>query len=157
MELNWNESYSLGVPIIDSQHKKLFSLIDELSHAMLRGSARYIMQGMLSNLSDYTSYHFSSEEYLMKQYEYPDIEVHRKKHEAFKRDLAGLILRHQEGEAMVSVDMYATLRDWILKHVTEHAEDADQHLADYIKQHPAGVDAFDLPKGNEPLFFSRNS
>jgi hemerythrin len=150
VELPWDDSYEIGIPQIDEQHKKLFAIIDDLSTAMMRGRAKYVIQATLARLADYTHYHFSSEEHIMEMYGYDDIRRHHNMHELFKRQLAELIIRHQDGEEMVNVDTYVTARDWILSHVTSHTAEADLRLADFIKAHPDGVNTHRAPEDDEP-------
>ncbi|GBE30005.1 bacteriohemerythrin [bacterium BMS3Bbin04] len=146
MYLKWKSSYDIGVPIIDRQHKQLFALIDELQREMTYGDARQMIPDVFARLANYTRYHFSTEELVMKKYGYSEIKEHKAKHQYFKQELANLVVRHQNGNMMVSVDTYKTLRDWIIKHVTSAEARADQHFAEYIKKHPAGVNAFSLPE-----------
>jgi len=148
--LRWKDSYAVGVPIIDRQHKQLFALIDELRCEMDNGDARHLIPKVFSRLSDYTLYHFSSEELLMKRYEFPEFETHKVKHEYFRQELANLVIRHDNGDSTVSVDAYIALRDWIFLHVTSVEARADQHLAAHIKAHEAGVDAFEVPEEGAP-------
>ncbi len=150
MELRWDDSYNIGVPQIDEQHKRLFAIIDELTTALRQGKGSQIIASIFGRLADYTHYHFQSEEFIMQRYNYPRYEEHKQIHEGFKRDLALLISRWQDGEMMVNVDTYNALRDWILKHVTSHTQKADQTLGLYIRLHPDGADTHRAPDDKDP-------
>jgi hemerythrin-like metal-binding protein len=150
MFLEWNESYEIGVPVIDRQHKQLFALIDELQRQMENADESVLVSDVIRRLADYTHYHFSFEENLMELYEYPDIEHHKELHLYFREEMATLFTRHLEGDSSVTVHAYKALIDWILNHVTSADAQADQHYATHIKSHPDGADAFKPPDDNPP-------
>ncbi|MCB2212692.1 bacteriohemerythrin [bacterium] len=150
MELRWDDSYNIGVPQIDEQHKRLFAIIDELTIALRQGKGTQIIANTFARLADYTHYHFESEEFIMQRYNYPRIDEHKTMHVEFKRSLAILISRWQDGEMMVNVDTYNTLRDWIREHVTSHTRNADQSLGIFIRLHPDGVNTHRAPEDNDP-------
>lgn len=58
-EFTWSDSYSVGIPEIDEQHKALFDLMERLHKAIAarQGSAACIE--ILKELVDYTRIHFA--------------------------------------------------------------------------------------------------
>ena len=59
-KLSWNDSYLLGIPEIDLQHKKLLSLADDM-YEIVNGdedSLKVNLSKVLKSLTDYTVYHF---------------------------------------------------------------------------------------------------
>ena len=50
---------------MDEQHKKLFSLLDELGTAMLAGTVRETFGKILRGLAEYAKTHFAQEELLL--------------------------------------------------------------------------------------------
>ena len=63
----WEEKFSVGNEDIDTQHKGLFSLGNELFEASRTQSIKPIIM----RLYKYTREHFSSEEEMMKRIGYP--------------------------------------------------------------------------------------
>ena len=63
----WKDSYSIGVQEIDAQHRRLFSLADELHSAMNAGKGKVVLEQVLQNLITYTKSHFAGEERLMQR------------------------------------------------------------------------------------------
>ncbi len=112
----WNDSYSVKIARMDEQHKKLFSLFEELANAMLTGTAREALGGVLRGLSDYTKTHFSQEEQLMKQHGYAGYEGHKKLHEAFITQVSDLQKDFNDGKAL-PVKTSQFLRDWLTNHI----------------------------------------
>lgn len=68
-KIEWNDSYLLGVPEIDQQHKHLIAIANELYDVATGDESVYEtkMPVILKKLTDYTVYHFSMEEPLQKK------------------------------------------------------------------------------------------
>ncbi len=68
-KIEWNDSYLLGVPEIDQQHKQLIAIANELYDVATGDESVYEtkMPVILKKLTDYTVYHFSMEEPLQKK------------------------------------------------------------------------------------------
>ena len=68
-KIEWNDEYLLGIQEIDNQHKKLVAIANELYDITTGNSEVYKleMSKVLKKLTDYTVYHFSSEEEFMKK------------------------------------------------------------------------------------------
>ena len=62
----WDERYTLGVEEIDSQHRRLFALLDRLHEAIGQGSDHEEMKKIVMELVRYADEHFSAEESLMQ-------------------------------------------------------------------------------------------
>ena len=112
----WNESYSVKVARMDEQHKKLFSLLDELGNAMLSGTVRETFGRILRGLAEYAKTHFAQEEQLMKQYAYPGYDRHKKLHEEFIKQVEGFQKEFESGVAL-PIKASVFLRDWLSNHI----------------------------------------
>ena len=112
----WNESYSVKIARMDEQHKKLFSLLDELGTAMLAGTVRETFGKILRGLAEYAKTHFAQEELLLKQYGYPGYNGHKKLHEEFINQVERFQKEFDSGVALpIKVSVY--LRDWLSNHI----------------------------------------
>ena len=60
--IEWNEKYSVHIEEIDSQHKKIFSIINRLHSALKARKGKKVIGNLLDELVDYTYYHFATEE-----------------------------------------------------------------------------------------------
>ena len=67
VKFEWNEVYELGISEIDLQHKKLIDISNDLFDVVTKGDENFkiSMSKILKNLTDYTVYHFTSEEQFM--------------------------------------------------------------------------------------------
>jgi hemerythrin len=78
--LDWNESLSVHIPVIDAEHKHFIRLVNELNEAIIgRMSKKEIKSRMRAVLDDAVT-HFAHEEALFREWGYPDAEAHAGKH-----------------------------------------------------------------------------
>lgn len=77
----WNDRLSVGVAALDADHKKMVQIINELYDAILAGSGREKLDGILDRLMDYAHYHFVREEEMFARTEYPEAAAHKREHE----------------------------------------------------------------------------
>lgn len=126
----WEENLSVGVDVIDEQHKMLLSRLSELSEAVSqrRGSGQIV--GTLSFLSDYVDFHFGTEERHMTANDYPGYQEHKAAHEEFKRTLKRLSDDFEEEGATTDLadSINTLLINWFLKHIRQ----VDQELGRFF-------------------------
>ena len=60
--MQWKDDYLVNVREVDTQHKKLVSLVVELDTAMRQGKGRDVVGKILTSLVQYTQYHFGTED-----------------------------------------------------------------------------------------------
>jgi hemerythrin len=126
----WNDNLSVGVDLIDDQHKMLLKHLAELSEAVASHHGSSEIAGTLDFLVDYTDFHFSTEEKHMKANGYPKFEQHLAMHNEFKKTLANLGEDFQEEGATPSLAeaINTLLINWFLKHI----EAVDQELGAFF-------------------------
>ena len=101
---------------MDTQHKKLFSLLDELANAMLTGTVRESFGKILSGLAEYAKTHFAQEELLMSQHGYPGYNGHKKLHDEFIKQVDNLQKEFDSG-MVLPIKTSIFLRDWLSNHI----------------------------------------
>lgn len=79
----WNDSYSVGVPLLDQHHRHLARLINQLAECSSERGLSESVGDVLDALVRYAEYHFHHEEALMAAADYPELEQHRSEHLAF--------------------------------------------------------------------------
>ncbi|MCF8259442.1 MAG: bacteriohemerythrin [Melioribacteraceae bacterium] len=115
--VDWKQVYEVNIQEIDSQHKKLVKLINELHEAMMMGKAKEAMSKILSDVVDYTVYHFGTEEKYFDQYDYPESDIHKKQHAELVEQVAALQKKFEAGERVLTIDVMNFLRDWLHDHI----------------------------------------
>jgi hemerythrin-like metal-binding protein len=107
----------VGIDSIDSQHKKLADLINELYKQMNSGSTKEAVGRTLANLIDYTGSHFHFEEELFAKYDYPEQKDHKVVHNKLVAQVIEFQRQYQNGEKYVSLELMDFLKDWLVNHI----------------------------------------
>ncbi|MFQ5480657.1 MAG: bacteriohemerythrin [Thermodesulfobacteriota bacterium] len=115
--ITWHDRYSVGVEVFDAQHKRLFSLINNVHEAMTLGSEKEKVVAILGELLDYTNKHFSKEEELMKNAGYEGYEDQHEKHIKLVEQLCAFKDKCEHGNAMIDMKLMGFLKDWLTKHI----------------------------------------
>lgn len=77
----WDDSYAINIEGIDTQHKKLFELVNRLYDLDDSTSTKEDLRLILYEFNDYMKVHFSDEEAYMLKIAYPSLDEHKKLHE----------------------------------------------------------------------------
>jgi len=121
MLFKWKDNYSCNISGIDNQHKKLFEIGSRIFDlvSLNDGYDHYDeIMNILNELKDYTIYHFSYEEELMKEHNYEDYESHKIEHDFFIKKLMRLEksdLEDNQNEALMKIITFVA--DWISGHI----------------------------------------
>lgn len=131
-KIEWDDSYLLGVPEIDSQHKKLISIANELYDVVTGNEAEYKkkMPEILKKLTDYTQYHFSSEEELQKKIGYTGLEAHKNAHSFFIKEVDFQIKNLSAENKNSVLSFYNYIASWVFNHIAK----ADKVWANFMNQ-----------------------
>ncbi|MDQ1263670.1 MAG: hypothetical protein QG559_671 [Campylobacterota bacterium] len=81
-EIPWDKNYSVGIKNIDTQHQKLFSIVNRLY--LLEENSKNLkeeLRTILHDFSDYTRTHFQEEEDYMRSIGYDKLQEHIALHE----------------------------------------------------------------------------
>lgn len=131
MEIIFDDNLITGNATIDSQHKELIDRIAEFVRVCENGEGKVKAIKMLDYLDEYTNFHFSAEEDLQKEVNYPDYPAHHNKHEEFKKTIQTLYdyLDEYEGPNEKFVQMVQDkVVDWLFTHI----KSADRSVAEFI-------------------------
>ncbi len=115
--IEWTEALSVKIAIIDRQHQKLVSMINELSDAMKQGKGKETLGRILNGLIAYTTTHFKTEEDYFQQYGYPETDSHKREHDAFVKKVSEFKAGFESGKLSVTIETMNFLRDWLKNHI----------------------------------------
>jgi hemerythrin-like metal-binding protein len=123
----WDEKkLSLHIDAIDTQHKELIYLLQQLSNLNSIGingeNSKEKLSNYIQKLLHYAQYHFQTEEELMKEINYPALSQHKKLHQGFCLKIEKFARDFQHGEKYLSDDIIFYLKDWTINHILK--EDA---------------------------------
>lgn len=116
-KIQWHDSFSVGIKKIDNQHKKLFSLLNELIVASETGQEAEVLGRVLDDLVSYTDYHFKTEEPFFRIH--PQQKKHVSIHRGFIEKAGQMVSVFHEGAENAGEETIKYLKNWILNHVLE--------------------------------------
>jgi hemerythrin len=117
--VEWQDSYSIGIRLVDDQHKELINICNRLHAASALGwekSKDAFMEAIRAAV-DYVGYHFSTEEKIMARINYPDYRAHKKEHSDFVKEVLRHVQEFQAGQKTSASDFVLFLKNWILTHI----------------------------------------
>jgi hemerythrin-like metal-binding protein len=81
--VTWKDTFSVGNEEIDSQHKGMFGLLNNLHELVQEGRSGKRIVEIIEEVRQYAKRHFTCEEALMTVCGYPQLNEHKKAHEEF--------------------------------------------------------------------------
>lgn len=124
----WNEAWSVNVAPIDAQHRHLFDLANELHQAVSEGRGRERLEAILTAMIEHAESHFETEERLMREHGYEGYARHRRVHRDLLDQLSCYRSAVRDGSSLATVQIRATLDDW----VTHHLQGEDHKLGPFL-------------------------
>lgn len=115
--IRWKSKYSVGVPSIDDDHKKLINLINQLQNANYYFVDKEYERQALNELIDYTKYHFDREEKLMQKFGYPDLEPHLEQHKQMINKVNRMVEDYEANAEHAIDNTVKFLRNWLINHI----------------------------------------
>ena len=125
---NWSNNYSVGVLEIDSQHKVLVGLINDLHDGMKQGKGKEALGGVLAELVRYTVYHFGFEEKILEGAKYPDLVEHKRTHKDLVAQVQKIKSDYEAGKTVLSMEVMSFLKDWLGNHILGTDKKYSSHL-----------------------------
>ena len=129
--VEFDNSLVTGNAEIDEQHKEWIEKINKLLSCCEEGGGKVEAIKMLDYMADYTDFHFKAEEKLQEEVEYPSLDVHRKKHDEFRKAVGELyeMLQEEEGPSEAFVE---AVRKNVVQWLIGHIKSFDVSVASYI-------------------------
>ena len=129
--IEWSHQYSIGIPSIDNQHKKLIGYINSLHYAMANGETSNVLDGIFQGLRNYTQEHFSYEEQLFAQHDYPGLDEHQQEHQRLIERVKQFQFDFDQDETgAISLELMQFLTHWLTHHILESDRDYAPFLID---------------------------
>jgi len=127
----WDENWAIGDKLVDSQHKELVKLVNELVYYCACDQMKDAVPTALSFLVNYAVTHFNDEEALQQRCGFPYYPQHKQMHEDFKVTVGGLVEKYTKQGSTLSLknDLYNVLAAWLVNHIINE----DKKIGEYIK------------------------
>ena len=131
-KIEWDDSLSVGVDLIDEQHKMLIQRLNDLSAAIEMTQGEGGIVRTLDFLIEYTDFHFSAEEKCMAENDYPGLDHQKKQHEEFKTSLKNLVDDYEyEG---VTRALTTSVNVFLLNGLVNHIKGVDHKLGEFLQE-----------------------
>ena len=128
----WDKSLSIGIKLIDDQHKSLITKLNDVSSAIENGLGQREITKTLEFLSEYADFHFSTEEKHMKENSYPGLAQQKMKHQEFMDTLSNLEQDfEEEGSTSALSD---AINNFLFNWLTSHIQGLDQEFGDFLSE-----------------------
>lgn len=137
----WDDKFSIGIPVIDEQHKKLVLLTNDYYQAVMatRGDFESKVQlketvtAALKTCVDYVQTHFTAEEKLMQAAQYPGYKAHKQQHNEFSTKVLETARDFHELKFTDALNFAKFLYDWVLSHIAHEDKLYVNTILDYYK------------------------
>jgi len=129
--VKWNESYALGIKVIDDQHKGLLDIVNDLfNHASANQREEHeYFKTVIKQAVDYIKNHFATEEKIMISTKYKGYDAHKKNHEEFILKVVQTAKDFESGKRLTLTSLGYFLKDWVLSHIAV----MDKKYCDYFR------------------------
>jgi len=115
--IEWNNGHSLGLSIIDEEHKKVIEVINGIIAAKQRADFPEKIEIMLHELIDYACSHFKTEETYMIEFHYHEYQYHKEEHVDFIHKMNSYFSRVVRGNYELASEILEFLKQWLVKHI----------------------------------------
>ncbi len=126
----WRDDYSVKVPSIDAQHKKLVGMLNDLHDGMTSGTSAERLGALLNGLVDYTAKHFAYEEELFAAHGFPEAPAHIAEHKALVEQVLDFKKKYEANQASINMQLMKFLKDWLIKHILGSDKGYSAHLVE---------------------------
>jgi hemerythrin len=113
----WDDTMCIGVEEVDSQHKRLFLLANEIAATLERGFDKEAVRKDLRALCDYAVEHFAAEEALMDMDAYPEYDLHVNEHMQCTTKALDFLEAFSEDQEVDMAEFLQFVTFWIRDHI----------------------------------------
>jgi len=122
--VKWGSNLQLGVPFIDSDHRVLVRLLNQVHDCINDNEETTVLGSVIASLADYTNFHFQREERFQEFSDYSSLAQHQQSHIQFAEKVVayktGFFADPQNFSAGELLDFLST---WLKEHIL--GEDAE--------------------------------
>jgi hemerythrin-like metal-binding protein len=115
--IKWEGKYSVGLSIIDKEHKELIRIMNTAIEAKQHNDNIDEILILLKQLTDYALKHFSTEEFYMAKFKYSEFQYHQEEHHNFSNKAIAYCNRVIEGDNHIANEILEYLKQWLVDHI----------------------------------------
>jgi len=135
----WDDNFDTGIEVVDMQHRKLVQLLNRLATLVAYQSTKEELNAIFDELTEYTLYHFETEESIW--HKYLDVDPLFDEHQVVHQSFVDTVQRLKNGQDLKPLSELADealgfLARWLASHILE----GDRHMAYVVKALQKGMD-----------------
>lgn len=111
----WRDSFNVGIPSVDHEHRQLVALINEL-YDKLEESDKYTVSDFLGEIYAGIAAHFALEEKTMRDRGYDEYEDHKRDHERLLDEIADIMDTFEADGFFDKEELAARVAAWFTVH-----------------------------------------
>lgn len=117
--VTWSSTFSVGIQIIDDQHKGLLDLVNDMFNHVNTDeeSQRKYFADVIQQAVKYIKIHFSTEEEIMTRVKFPGYAKHKREHESFVLTVVEQAKSFESSKRFGLLEITKYLKEWILTHI----------------------------------------
>jgi hemerythrin len=125
-EIKWTDSYSVGVPLLDEQHKHLVKMVNSLHGKHDQG----VMFDVIMQMFSYAAEHFHTEEAILRKRSFNGLDRQILEHKMFLRK-ASEFSGKDLSDPLTRTQMTTFLAEWLVHHILHEDMQYSEILALY--------------------------
>ena len=131
----WSKKYSVGIELIDNQHRELVNLTNELFQACLSPEKELetTFKETMSRMVEYVRFHFATEADYLKKINFPGYQNHIMLHDQLVKKILDAVKDYNDGKKYVPNSFVRTLKDWVFGHIAVYDQIYASHVKDKVK------------------------
>lgn len=129
--IEWSDTFCVGIDQIDDQHRKWIDIYNKAHDRMMSlTDEEFRNTGIdaLEEMVEYGRYHFSTEETLMSELGFEDLDRHRQLHRSFMEQIDKVRLDIRQGKHVLNSEIIKMIENWLVYHILNE----DQKLKPYL-------------------------
>lgn len=109
----WRDTYALGIPVVDAEHRRFFDILDGLERLASAESHPAEVRIRIGQLMNYAREHFAHEEEFLDAVGCPGLDEHAAEHRSYVDELNRFALQ-RDVSAAATLDF---ARGWLVAHL----------------------------------------
>ena len=116
--MTWTEKMSVGVAVLDNDHRKLVEMVNVLFDEIKSGKGKEGVGKTLDSLVAYTVEHFKREEQLFAKTLYSESAAHTAEHQKLCKQVGEIQQKYKAGATTaITLEVMSFLKNWLTNHI----------------------------------------
>ncbi|HAF30372.1 MAG TPA: hypothetical protein DCG75_15125 [Bacteroidales bacterium] len=124
----WKDEYTVNITVIDEQHKKFLSIINDLKLIINGKSCKEKVSDIFFQLAYLIDYYFLKEEIYFNDLKYPNFDHHKKQHNLFIDRVIQFQKDLENNKPDLCLEIYQYLENWFDEHILKYDKEAVEYL-----------------------------